>query len=118
MKFIIDIQIPNKICSVFEETPYSAVHIGSLANGLYWTDAEVLDYALQNDFILFSKTQHLVKQYLDKEKLPRIILIDSENTTNNEIIRIISNQFDELIKMIDKDHFVIVQSHKISLLKK
>ena len=48
MNFLVDAQLPEKLCNVFAELNFQAEHVANLPNGFESKDSEIISHAGTN----------------------------------------------------------------------
>ena len=62
MKFLVDVQLPPKLCAWFSQRKRKARHVGDLQGGLTMTDERIWEIALKHEEIIVTKDRDFLKE--------------------------------------------------------
>lgn len=89
MKVLLDVHISFKVSKILQSIGYETIHVNSLPNKWYSSDAEITKFADENEMILISKDQDFLNSYLINKKPFRLVKINLGNISNKDLIELI-----------------------------
>jgi len=90
MKFLVDAQLPRRLCIWLRQQGYDAVHTLDLDSGNRTPDAEIIHIADQDGRIVATKDADFVQSFLLRNTPHRLLLIASGNVGNAELERLLA----------------------------
>ena len=60
MRFLVDAQLPPKLCEILKAAGFDALHVDSLPNGDETSDNDISAYATQNNLIVITKDSDFI----------------------------------------------------------
>jgi len=99
MKFLCDVHISYKLVNHLKSLGYTAFHVNDMLDKWFTTDREICDYADNEDFIVVTKDSDFRNSFYIKNTPKKLIKINLGNCSNEELIKIFSeniNRFDKL----------------------
>ncbi len=113
-RFIVDTQLPPKLSLFLKKKGFESVHTTHFPNGHLLQDAEIIEIAKKESRIIISKDSDFLDYFIIKGSPPKVILIETGNINNNELISIFNKHLDNVIKLMEtKSDFIIVQKNNI-----
>jgi len=93
MKFIVDAQLPVKLKYWLIENGYEAIHTNDFSKKHLTTDAEIIEKATKENYIIISKDSDFYESYLIKGVPKRILFVTLGNVTNTELLKLFELNF-------------------------
>lgn len=115
MKFLIDAQLPPVLKFVFLNRGYEAIHTLDLSKKNDTPDSEILEIAIENNYILVTKDKDFYNSFLLKKQPRKLIMVKAGNMRIREMKSIFEQNFDKLIQLLKYKDLVIVGIDKIDL---
>ena len=113
MKFLVDTQLPTRLCLALAELGHDAVHVSQLANGNRSTDAEVVEAADAEDRVLVSKDRDFRDGHLLRGQPHRLLAVVTGNISNADLLRIFTDNLDQIVSSLDESRFLELASDVI-----
>ncbi len=85
MKFLVDAQLPTKLCEVLQLAGLDAVHVDSLPEGDESSDRAIALFADQNDLIVITKDSDFYHSHMILQQPKRLPLITTGNIKNRRL---------------------------------
>ena len=89
MKFLVDAQLPSKLCEIIQAAGLNAIHVDSLPNGDETSDKDISLYADQNDLIVITKDSDFYHSHMILNQPQKLLLITTGNIKNRELFELI-----------------------------
>lgn len=115
MKFLIDAQLPPVLKFVFTNRGYEAIHTLDLPQKNDTSDHQILEIAIENNYILITKDKDFYNSFLLKRQPDKLIMVKAGNIRIKELKNIFEQNFDKLIQLLKYKDLVIVGIDKIDL---
>ncbi|HEY0781645.1 MAG TPA: DUF5615 family PIN-like protein [Thermoanaerobaculia bacterium] len=108
MKFLIDAQLPPRLCPWLESRGCSAVHVSETTMGIAATDAEIWELARREDWVILSKDSDFFERSTVLGHPPRVLYIRVGNCSNRDLLTLLESRwrdiFDALEAMVPLIH--------------
>jgi predicted nuclease of predicted toxin-antitoxin system len=106
MKFLVDAQLPKRLCRLLEEAGHEARHTIDLPLANRTPDHQVCDESDREQCVLISKDDDFVITYIG-ERSPSKLLFDSTgNISNDELCQLFTGFLSEIELALDSGSFV------------
>ena len=89
MKFLIDAQLPSKLCEILKELDLEAIHVDDLAKGDETPDNEITNYADQNELIVITKDSDFYHSHMINGRPGKLLLLTTGNIKNIKLFELI-----------------------------
>lgn len=86
MKFLVDAQLPKRLCELLKAKGFDAIHTLDLPRGNSTTDLELINIADQYDRVVISKDNDFLDSYLLNGSPKKLLLVTTGNINNNLLI--------------------------------
>lgn len=106
MKFLVDAQLPRRMCAWIGEAGHDALHTLDLPAGNRTTDREVIAAAALEDRIVVTKDDDFVESFLVRGEPGHLLLIATGNIGNAELETLIRKNMDTLVRAFESARFV------------
>lgn len=118
MKFLVDAQLPPKLCSWLSQKNEKARHAGNIKNGLTLTDERIWKIALKHKEIIVTKDRDFPEKALVSKRAPQIIHISLGNSSTSILINELEKSWSEIESAIKSNaKIVVVGSSYIKILE-
>ncbi len=111
MKFICDVHIPFKLVKNLNSLGFKTFHVNDLLNKWYTKDNEISAYADLHDLILITKDYDFKNSFFVKQTPRKLIKISLGNISNQNLIKIISDNLEAIQKLNSGKRFLIDIDH-------
>jgi predicted nuclease of predicted toxin-antitoxin system len=106
VKFLVDTQLPSRLCGALGELGHDAVHASQLARGNRSTDAEVTEAADAEDRVLVSKDRDFRDSHLLRGQPRRLLAVVTGNISNADLLRVFTDNLDQIVSALDESSFI------------
>ncbi len=89
MKFLVDAQLPSKMCEIFQKVGFNAIHVDSLPLGDESSDKVISSYADQNNFIIVTKDSDFYHSHMIFGQPKKLLLVTTGNLKNKQLFNLI-----------------------------
>ena len=100
MKFLVDAQLPRRLCIWLRQQGHDAVHTLDLDLGNRTPDADIIHIADQDERIVVTKDADFVQSFLLRNTPERLLLIASGNVGNAELERLLAVALPEILDAV------------------
>ena len=106
MKFLIDAQLPKKLCQLFKWKGYDALHTLDLPNKNRTKDSEINQISIDQKRVLITKDLDFIESLLISNKPYKLIYVSVGNITNKRLLEIFGKNFDKIIEVIKTNRLI------------
>jgi len=85
MKFLVDAQLPRRLCELLVQHGYDAHHTLDLAEGNRTSDQRINEISQQEQRVVVTKDADFVESFLILKTPYKLLLISTGNISNNEL---------------------------------
>ena len=96
MKFLVDAQLPRRLCAWLNDAGHDARHTLELAHGNRTSDAAIVDIALREQRIVVTKDADFVRSHLIFNRPEKLLLIATGNIGNTALEALLQNNLNAL----------------------
>ena len=98
MKFLVDAQLPRRLCHRLRECGHDAVHTLDLPLGNCTSDAEIIRIADTEGRVVVTKDDNFVQSFWLRNQPQRLLLIATGNIGNTELCQLIAAALPAIVK--------------------
>jgi predicted nuclease of predicted toxin-antitoxin system len=91
MKFLVDAQLPRSLARWLNQAGYEAIHTLDLPQGNRTPDGTINELATNLGYIVVTKDADFVNSHLVLQQPPKLLLISTGNTNNQELMILFSS---------------------------
>lgn len=113
MKFLVDAQLPRRLCHQLRGWSHDAVHTLDLPLGNRTSDAEIIQIADTEGRIVVTKDDDFVQSFLLKNQPQRLLLITTGNIGNAELSQLIGAALPAVIEAFETARYVEINHHSM-----
>lgn len=106
MKFLVDAQLPARLCRLFEDEGHYALHTSALPGGNASTDAEVAAAADQQARVVVTKDRDFRDGHLLTGSPRKLLVVATGNISNDALLRIFEAHLDRVVSGLTDADFV------------
>lgn len=114
MKFLIDAQLPRKLCKWLREAEHDVVHTLDLPFGNATPDSVVLSIAEKDQRVVVTKDDDFVQSHLIAGRPEKLLLIATGNIGNAELEALLRNNLARIEQALRSGCFVEISRHKLT----
>lgn len=107
MKFLCDVHISYKLVAYIQSFNYECIHVNTILDKWFTTDADIAKYADENDMILITKDADFRNSFFIKKTPKKLIKINLGNISNNELEKIVSENLTVMESLDTSNPFII-----------
>jgi predicted nuclease of predicted toxin-antitoxin system len=115
MKFLLDAQISFKVAKYFSKKGFDIVHVIELPQKDRTPDSEVIQFAENQNRIIITKDKDFIYSYIVSGKPKKLLFVSTGNLNNNELLSLLDNNFDIIVKHFNTFSFIELNSEQIVL---
>ena len=105
MRFLVDAQLPRRVCVWLEAMGHNAQHTLDLPQKNETPDHQIIKIAQQEDRVVITKDSDFVQSYMVLGK-PKLLLISTGNISNDRLEVIFKSNADKISKAFVEHGFV------------
>jgi predicted nuclease of predicted toxin-antitoxin system len=106
VRFLVDTQLPSRLCVALDELDHDAAHVSQLTHGNRSTDAEVAAAADAENRVLVSKDRDFRDSHLLRGQPRRLLAVVTGNISNADLLRIFTDNLDQIVSTFEESRFV------------
>ena len=107
MRFLCDVHISYKVVKHLISLGFKTTHVNEILDKWNTKDIDICSYADSKDLIVITKDSDFRDSFFIKKTPKKLIKINLGNISNQELIRIISENIDSISKLSSKSYFLI-----------
>jgi len=113
MKFLVDAQLPAKLCEILHSAGLNAIHVDTLPNGDESSDRDIALYADQHDLIVITKDSDFYHSHMILRQPKRLLLITTGNIKNRGLFGLIRANAQTIKTLFDSCNYVELTNDSI-----
>jgi predicted nuclease of predicted toxin-antitoxin system len=106
MKFVIDAQLPRRLCRLLSEQGHDASHTLDLPKRNRTPDNELSTFADSNNCVVITKDDDFVSSHLQSGQPRKLLLVSTGNITNDELVHLFVANLDLIARSFESRSFV------------
>jgi predicted nuclease of predicted toxin-antitoxin system len=114
MKFLVDAQLPKRLCVWLREAGHDVTHTLDLRLGNRTPDAAILDLAEHEHRTVVTKDDDFVQSHLISGRPEKLLLIATGNIGNTELEVLLRNNLASIIQALDGGKFVEINRETLT----
>jgi predicted nuclease of predicted toxin-antitoxin system len=100
-KFFIDTQTAPRLARYLKSKGFDSIHAMHYEeDGHLMKDKKIIEIAVNEDWVIITKDSDFLDNFYLNGSPPRIIYLKIGNITNNELLDLFENNFENLIKLL------------------
>ncbi|MCV7334669.1 MULTISPECIES: DUF5615 family PIN-like protein [Mycolicibacterium] len=96
MKFLVDAQLPIRLCDFLNRHGHDAVHVSALPDGNGSSDAVVAEVADAEDRVVVTKDSDFRHSHLTVRSPRRLLIVATGNISNTALLDLVELRLDDL----------------------
>lgn len=113
MKFLVDAQLPAKLCEILNSAGLDAAHVDSLPNGDESSDRDISFYADQHGLIVITKDSDFYHSHMLLQQPKKLLLITTGNIKNRGLFDLIRANTQTIRILFDSCNYVELTNDSI-----
>lgn len=113
MKFIIDAQLPKRLCKLLSGNEVDCVHTLDLPDRNKTKDNQILQLSVLEKRIVVTKDSDFLRSFLLKRMPPKLFLISTVNMQNDELLKLFEKHFSVIKELFEKKDFIELTKDEI-----
>jgi len=106
MKFLLDAQLPKKLCEFLKWKGYDSLHTLDLPNKNRTKDSQINQISIEQKRVVISKDLDFIESLLISNKPYKLIYVSTGNITNKELIELFSKNIEKIVESISKNRLI------------
>ncbi len=108
MTWLVDAQLPPRLCAWLEHKGETSLHVASLSSEVSLPDSSVWEYAKQNSCVVLSKDRDFYDRAILLGAPPQVVHITVGNCSNPNLFDILDRRWNEIVKAIQGNSPLVV----------
>ncbi len=113
MRFLIDAQLPSKLCEILHKAGFSAIHVDALPAGDETSDKEIASYADQHNLIVITKDADFYHSHMILRQPQKLLLIPTGNLKNRALFDLFRTNALIIRNLFETCHYVEMTNDSI-----
>jgi len=113
MKFLLDAQLPKKLCEFLKWKGYDALHTLDLPNKNKTKDSQINQISIEQKRVVISKDLDFIESLLISNKPYKLIYVSTGNITNKELLELFGKNIEGIVKSIRKNRLIEITDKNI-----
>lgn len=106
MRFLIDAQLPRRLCGLLRDAGHDALHTLDLPLGNRTSDAAILDLAANQNRVVVTKDDDFVQSHLISGRPQQLLLVATGNIGNAELENLLRGNLGAIVDAFGTSDFV------------
>ncbi len=106
MKFLIDAQLPKKLCELFIWKGYDALHTLDLPNNNRTKDSELNQISIEEKRVLITKDLDFIESLFISNRPYKLIYVSTGNITNKKLLELFGKNLNKIVEVIKDNRLV------------
>ena len=115
MKFLVDAQLPRRLCEVLEEYEHDAIHTLDLNKGNATTDHRINALSIEEHRVVITKDADFVNSMILNGEPYKLLLISTGNIRNRVLFDLIRTNMDILVELLEQNTFIELNQDSLSV---
>jgi predicted nuclease of predicted toxin-antitoxin system len=115
VRFLIDAQLPARLCGLLRDHGHDAIHAVDLPRGNRSTDAEITSHADSEDRVVITKDRDFRDSHLLGGRPRRLLAVLTGNITNTALLELFETNLTQLVAALDEVAFVELSPTSLTL---
>jgi predicted nuclease of predicted toxin-antitoxin system len=96
MRFLVDAQLPPKLCRWLESKGCEAIHVCGIEQGLVAPDAAIWELAKAEARVIVSKDSDFFERAMVLGKPPQVLYVNIGNCSNQDLLALLESRWEDL----------------------
>lgn len=106
MKFLVDAQLPAKLCQLLQAAGHDAVHTSDLPDGNRTTDEALARLADEEDRVVVTKDRDFRDSHLLNRSPRHLLVVATGNITNRDLLSLVEEHAPAIVEALAESPFV------------
>ena len=115
MKFLVDAQLPRRLCAWLREAGHDAIHTLDLPLGNRTPDSTLLEVALREQRVVVTKDDDFVQSHMISGDPERVLLVTTGNIGNAELERLLRANVVPIITALESGNLVEIGRNALTI---
>ena len=98
MKFLVDAQLPVRLCDFLSRSGHDAVHVSALPDGNRSSDAVIAEIADAERRIVVTKDLDFRHSHLTVNSPRQLMIVATGNISNTELLELLDARLEDLVR--------------------
>ena len=118
MKFLVDAQLPRKLCGVLAKHGHDAVHTLDLPSGNQSTDSSITRKATDDTRVVVSKDIDFFYSHTVHGRPEKLLLVKTGNMSVRDLCSLLERNIDDVIGALETHSLVEIDKAKVTSVSK
>lgn len=114
MKFLVDAQLPRRLCKWLRDAGHDVVHTLDLPLGNATPDSVVLTIAMNEQRVVVTKDDDFVQSHLIAGRPEKLLLVATGNIGNTELETLLRNNLARIEDALQSGRFVEINHYRLT----
>lgn len=115
MRFLVDAQLPRRLCTLLAEQGHEALHTLDLPSGNRTSDAEIARRADALGGIVVTKDRDFAHAHLIMGSPQRLLVIATGNITNTALLELLMGRLDDIEAAFGRANYVTLSRESLAI---
>ena len=115
MNFLVDAQLPRRLCSLLRNAGHDVIHTLDLPLGNRTPDTVILDIAQRECRIVVTKDDDFVQSFLISGRPEKLLLIATGNIGNAELETLLRTNLPAILRSLESGKFVEINREALTV---
>lgn len=115
MRFLVDAQLPRRLCKWLREAGHDVVHTLDLPRGNATPDSVVLSIAMNEQRVVVTKDDDFVQSHLIAGRPEKLLLVATGNIGNAELEALLRNNLAQIENALQTGCFVEINRQRLNI---
>jgi len=115
MNFLVDAQLPRKVCALLRDAGHDVTHTLDLPLGNRTHDSAILDIAERENRVVVTKDDDFVQSYLVSGRPEKLLLIATGNIGNAELETLLRTNLTAMLNALENGKFVEINRNALTV---
>lgn len=106
MNFLVDAQLPRRLCRALESAGHHAIHTLDLPQGNATDDRAIMQYADAQDCVVITKDADFVDTFYLQQTPRKLLLVSTGNIRNADLEHLIEINLSEIAALFANHRFI------------
>jgi len=113
VKFLLDAQLPARLCGVLAGAGHEAIHTSALPEGNRTSDREIARVADADDRVVISKDRDFRDSHLLDGSPRRLLVVATGNIRNDQLIALVERNIGVVVAAFDRGALVELRTDRL-----
>lgn len=113
MKFIVDAQLPKRLCNWIQEEGHDVVHTLDLPEQNLTEDGVIIRLSMEQKRVVISKDSDFYESYIIKGEPHKLLMITTGNIVNRKLLELFQKNFPKICQLLENNTVVELSNNSL-----